>query len=339
MSQTRFSPQEIITRQNLIKQVFVDYSQTLAARAELEECLLRGIMGNGSPAASVEAEDELPCAQLSLLIATSGCGKTTLIHKFIAEKRLDASVLPGAILRVSLPTQCTIKQMTEEILAKLGDGLSGRTSTAANNTRRIVDALRRKGVKLLIIDEFQHLYDRDRRKVIHATTDWLKKLLDDAGVEVVCVGMEDSITIVESNIQLERRTASRIEMRPLRWDAKDDSMEFRIQLKAFEEAIQAGCASGLHQPKLAHLIHLATGGVIGKVVQLLRQAVKASMSRAEGDDRITTQDLEMGFRNLAPTRKNPFSVTQRAAIEADNKVVTTARPGKRPDHGQPGTQA
>lgn len=332
---TRFSITEIVRRCARIRRFFYEYSETKRVRTELEFCLESGQQGRPDRFGDSSADgDAVSAAKLSVLVAETGCGKSTLINEFIQEKRSNPNIPANAILRVNLPPNCTIKAMTEEFLDELRDPLSGRQSTEKNNTRRIVSAIRRTGVKLVFIDEFQHLYDKDRDKVIHATTDWLKSLLDKAGVEVVCVGLPDCHKIINSNMQLDRRTFNLIELKSLRWDDGDNTIEFRGLVRAFEEALEFGLPSGLHRPGIAKLIHRATKGYIGLVVQLLEQAVKVSMSRVDGDDRITTQDLEVAFQKRSPNKTNPFNAKQRPEIEAEHDTVTNGRVGKRKGRGQ-----
>jgi GTPase SAR1 family protein len=206
----RFQESEIAARLKAISQVFVDHAELASIRSALRNQMRYGISGRS--------------AKLMLFLAEAGCGKSTLIRDFIAQEQ---GRTPPDLLYVSLPVPCTIKGMTSEMLRRLGDPLCDRSTTATRNSFRIVHQLQHQNKRLIIIDEFQHLIDHDRDRVLRLATDWLKTLLDEAGVPVVCVGLPNSIEIIRSNKQLERRTTKVTRLHPFEWREGSQGLEFR----------------------------------------------------------------------------------------------------------------
>ncbi|MDP3273090.1 MAG: ATP-binding protein [Bosea sp. (in: a-proteobacteria)] len=245
-------------------------------------------------------------ARLTVLCAPSGAGKTRTIERIM--KELNDNALGHKVLHVPLPPQCAIKAMTAEFLRALGDPLADRVSTAARNTARIVQRVQELRFKLIVIDEFQHLLDRDSNRIASASTDWLKSMLDRAAVPVMCVGLPETLTILRSNEQLERRMTKVIRMNPMKWDGGEGATEIRYFLREFERRLPfLTSASDLQEPRLAYAIFQATGGLVGRVAQLLAEALEASMLRPDGPDCITRQDLAKAYSGLEFDKPNPFN--------------------------------
>src|SRR5436190_13207705 len=185
----RFLSHEIAERREAVARIFVEHPDLREIQNDLDHRLRHG------PVRSA--------VKLALLVGESGCGKTTLIRDFVARKNRAGG---PRVLYALLPVPCTIKGTTSELLRRLGDPLCDRTSTTSRNTARIVHQLHEQDIRLLIIDETQHLIDHDRDKILRQTTDWIKTLLDEARTPVLCVGLPNSLDVIKSNKQLERRT-------------------------------------------------------------------------------------------------------------------------------------
>lgn len=303
----RFSQKEISERRAVIGGIFVDHPQLKCVHKDLANQLRYGTEGSA--------------AKLTMLLADSGCGKTTAILDFVGKAKKGGR---SDVLYISLPVPCTIKGMTCEMLRRLGDPLWDRTSTVSRNSFRIIHQLREQKLRLLIIDEFQHLIDHDRDRVVHLTTDWLKTILDEAGVPVVCVGLPKSIEVIRANAQLERRTSKVTTMHPFAWEGADQALSFRAFLELFEQALPFAVPSNLSNPVLARAIHQASSGFVGRVSQLIWEATMVSMLRTEGPDCLTSADFAEAYLGLPFGKQNPFDMRMTAisTLSNDRRAVS-----------------
>lgn len=283
---------EVSERVRRLLELFVDYDQVQAVRAELE-------WRHTSPHPTGHG------AMLTLLLGRSGSGKTTIVKRyadrFPATRGPTGSVRP--VLYVSLPCPCSIKAMAVTILGALGDPLADKTTTTASVSRRIIKQLVGQQVGLLIIDEFQHLIDLDRARVLREASDWLKTLLDQAEVPVVCVGLPESIAILEANAQLDRRTDNRIILKPFEWDGGSKTTDFRMFLALIDQALPFGQRSGLGRTEVAKKIFDASSGLAGQVVRLVRKA--GIVAARAGDNAIAPHHFAEACHQLG-LKQNPF---------------------------------
>ncbi|MBB4041659.1 hypothetical protein GGR34_003337 [Microvirga flocculans] len=287
-----------------IRGLFVRYDEMMRVCDEILERLETGSDGES--------------AELTMLTAPSGCGKTTSLRYFLSQVRKLGR--EGEVLFMAVPAHATIKAITEAFLEALGDPVKDRQSTAARNSTRIVSALHRTGKRLIILDEFQHLLDRDRDRVSFLVTDWLKQLLDNAQVPVVCAGLPDSMTIISRNEQLERRTAQVIELEPMAWDGGEKTVRFQAFLKMYEDQLGFERPPQMWRPELAKPIHEATGGVIGMMTRLVRAAARVSLERGDGPDTITREDFAKAFKKTG-RGKNPFDPTVKSTVKGGPTVI------------------
>ena len=306
----RFSQSVIAGRFAAIQDIMVSYGQVEMVENALRQRMLMGV-GRQS-------------ARLALLLAESGCGKTTAIRSFMAAVALDASYagVPRAVLCVSLPVPCTIKSMTSRLLEGLGDPLAHQTSTVDRNSSRIILQLRNQGVRMIVIDEFQHL--SEQAKTPHSElTDWLKALLDQAGVPVCCVGLPSAQSVIMSNTQLARRTSRVITMSPFAFDTKEEQVEFRAFLHVYEQALPFAEPSHLSSADLSACMYDASGGLPGRIVQIVAEAAMISMARADGPDCITVPDLAQAYAELPFSEANPFVAPRQVLAVAPAPAIAT----------------
>jgi hypothetical protein len=112
------------------------------------------------------------------LLGPPGSGKT-----FLLEQNIDPSVetTDGSIMTfvyVSVPSAPTTKNLVEEFLAVLDPEDNRTRYTEAQITSRVRTLLDECGCDVIILDEFQHFYDRTTQEVWHLAADWLKRLGD-----------------------------------------------------------------------------------------------------------------------------------------------------------------
>lgn len=315
----RFTLEQIGERIRLMKGIVIEHEQVRLVQDELEMRISEGAA-------------ETDSAALTMMVAPSGCGKSNSVKqakcKLEANPKYSNSALP--ILCISFPAQCTVKNVTTELLRGLNDPLADRHSTIGRNNMRIIDQLRGQKVQLGIIDEFQHIMQGTNDKTDQVTADWLKQLLDKSGVPFVCVGLPASLGVIARHDQLQRRTARVIRMTPFGWDhGGEESDKLRALLSVYESQCGFSQPSNLGDYETSARIWKASGGLIGTITQLAREAARASMSRSDGPDCITTEDFANAYAGLPFEQPNPFDPRKKIEEIIDNTPVTHPNSGPR----------
>lgn len=239
-----------------------------------------------------------------LVMGESGAGKTTLAKQCLARHPAtrvdDDAIIPG--LFVTIPARATFHSLAQKMLFALHDPavLIGSTHV---KTIRLLALLHDCQVKLLVLDEGNHLYDKDGGKVMANTTDWIKTLILDARIGTIVLGLPKTESLIAQNEQLSRRFAERHTLLPF-----EDGPEFRHFLGCLEADLPFRDPSFLGGDEMAIRIHEASDGTIGYIMRLVREAAITAID--EGVECITLELLADAFdayiANDKPKKKNPF---------------------------------
>lgn len=106
------------------------------------------------------------------IVGESGGGKTTIISYFASmHPRVDRKFgVEVPVLLAKIPARPTVKSLAETLLYQLGDPLWARGNTVSKSIR-LRELLKRCGVRLLALDEFQHFVDVRRAKIPNDVAD------------------------------------------------------------------------------------------------------------------------------------------------------------------------
>ena len=209
------------------------------------------------------------------VVGESRTGKSRVLEESFANHPLRRTPegLDVPILRVKTPSKPTVKGLVELMLQSLNDPRSF-SGTENSKTIRLRTLMRNVGTRMVMIDEFQHFFDKASRKVMYHVSDWLKILVDDSKVALVVAGLPDCRAVLDQNEQLAGRFLSPIVMPRFDWKVNDHREEFIGILSAFQESI---CAHfdivPLDSEEMAFRCYCGTGGLIGYLTKFLRQAV------------------------------------------------------------------
>jgi len=215
-----------------------------------------------------------------LVTGETGHGKTT-ISKFYAKDfpRVvcnDGTTIP--VLLSSIASPASVKSMASELLNDLGDPLPD-SGTIPSLTRRLCKLIKECKVELIILDEFQHLIDRDTEKVLKSAADWLKTILNKTGVPIILLGMPWSIRILWANEQLKRRFSTRIDLKPFGWSSPEERKEFVTFLSILEKALQLPQSSNLYLGEMPFRLFCATRGIISRIMKLISKAAEKALEK------------------------------------------------------------
>jgi hypothetical protein len=222
------------------------------------------------------------------LVGESRTGKSRLLEECVARhptvRNSDGLIIP--ILMVKTPSKPTVKGLAELMLHALHEPLFDKGTENAK-TLRLRRLLRECRTTMVVIDEFQHFYDKGSHKVMHHVADWLKILVDDAKVALVVAGLPTCQAVIEQNEQLRGRFLAPVYMPRFNWMNGKDREEFIDILGAFNQSLGHHFdLPDLDTPEMAFRIYAATGGLMGYLTKFLRQLVWNVL-----DDQQTTIEL------------------------------------------------
>ncbi|WP_458411889.1 TniB family NTP-binding protein [Schinkia sp. CFF1] len=253
------------------------------------------------------------------LSGEAGVGKSTVLEEYsdrFPRQIIDNNtVIP--ILYTSVPVGATPKSVASQLLYSLGDPAYEK-GTEISMTSRLLHFINRCKVEMLIIDEFQHLLDRDTKHVLNKASDWVKSFCDNAGVPIILCGYPESKKIFKFNHQLDRRFLSKISLERFRYYTKDEQIEFRAFLKNIDDRLPFVERSKLSAKQLAEKVFYATNGIPSHVNKLLYEAT--GLAAKSGSDLIDENHLYEAFNRIdisaRPYVSNPFMIKNFNLVEA-----------------------
>jgi DNA transposition AAA+ family ATPase len=267
------------------------------------------------------------------LSGLTGVGKSTLLKDYAESyprKRINGnSIVP--ILYFKVPVGATPKSVASQALYELADPNFDR-GTQVQLTARLLNFVRACKVEMIMIDEIQHLIDREKLYILNNASDWVKTFVEDAGIPVVICGMPESRKIFEWNTQVDRRFCTRHTFEAFNYSTKEDQIEFRAFLKGVDKELPFAGTSNLADPQISEKFYYATNGVPFFIMKILEEAT--IWAAKNGSDKLSEIDLQMGYKAVTisqrPHAKNPFNDPKfnlRDAIDSENRA--RQRHGKR----------
>lgn len=261
----------------IVENTLVPHSAFISVVSRLEQCFRYA-----------ESASEPICI---VVVGESRTGKSRALEECYANHpmRRQADGLTIPILRVKTPSKPTVKGLVELMLHALGDP-KFYAGTENAKTARLLILIKNAGVRMVMIDEFQHFYDKGSHKVMHHVADWLKILVDDSKVALVVAGLPSCNAVLEQNEQLAGRFLTPVTMPRFEWRNDDHREEFMGILGAFQESIGGVFEiPGLDSREMAFRCYCGTGGLVGYLTKFLRQAVWNALDA--GTKTITLEQL------------------------------------------------
>ncbi|MBW4028697.1 MAG: AAA family ATPase [Acidobacteria bacterium] len=212
------------------------------------------------------------------LLGPSGSGKSRLLETICMnhQRIRDPEGLNIPIIRVSVPSKPTIKGLGDLILKSIDPG-DNRRYTENEMNRRIQTLMRKCGTRMLMLDEFQHFYDKEKHVVRHHVADWLKILVDSVRCILVISGLPECTAVISQNPQLRRRFRAPLRLPQFSWLDEAQQREFRKCLGGFHKVLNPEIdLPDLRNDLWAFRCYCATGGLIGYMKKLLSEVVIAA---------------------------------------------------------------
>jgi hypothetical protein len=315
----------------VVESTLIPHSAFEKAMKRVTQCWLR----------SLRSPDPICIA----VLGESRTGKSRVLEEIrrlgLPSRTESGAVVPIAYLQT--PSNPTVKSVAGLLLKELGDP-AWDAGTEASKTGRLHDQFRACETRMLMLDEFQHFFDKGTDKVFTAVSDWLKILIDKTKVALVVSGLESCRAVLMQNEQLYGRFLAPAYLSRFRWLDPDDREEFVGILQAFDISMREHFdMPELHTEPMAFRIWMATGGLMGYLAKLLRQLVWNAMDA--GARKITLKDFdsahleaiiaeddpgceELKWRPFASS--SPFDLTQERVAMGLGVGVQAARPDPPP---------
>ncbi len=284
--------------------IVIDNPRARLAHAKFDYLVELGLLRPGLPKRCVS------------LIAPAQSGKTTIIESY--EKRLNTTeaLAAGEIpaLMVTLGANTTRRQFARDILRafeKHGYNALVDNGTESQLLSRGQKYMIDRKVRILILDEFHHLFHSDNNKVVNSVSETVKNLLIEGSCPIVVAGLEDARRPFNDNMQLAHRAEPHLDLKPLDLNVTEDAeLYWNFLADYFVKAEQVGAAENL----VAMLegigpacIFEVSEGVLGAACNLVKEAVQ--VAARSGRMMVTRQDFIRATDNAILNQlynRNPF---------------------------------
>lgn len=238
------------------------------------------------------------------LIAPSGVGKSLLLQHLINfDSHTNPYNLNPRIISTSLKENPSVSQLQGDLLRLFGYPLQGISRNSNNNdvNQILVRAIIENKVKLLGLDEFQHIFLNGGLKVATVVIDWLKRLMNSTNIPVLLMGTEMLDRLGSVDAQLTSRVPTVIKLN--RFQFNKEWLVFlqtlAVQFKEFDLTLLA--------KDYGRSLYLATGGSLRLLKTLLAYAIGIGISKHE--TAISQELLVIAYRNMfgqVKLEENPF---------------------------------
>ena len=204
------------------------------------------------------------------LLGTSGVGKTSVVdHYFKLHLPFETETeTRRPVLKVTLQPDARPKGIAADLLLALGDP-AWSSGTVQSLTSRAVKLLARCGVELIVFDEFHHLFDMERARVMTKAAQWLKVLIVNTRIPVVVCGMPEAEHVLRAE-HTEQRFKERLTLRCFTWRTPAGRKEFCGMLKRLDTTLPVAESSELAEPETAGRFFLACRGIPDYLMTLIR---------------------------------------------------------------------
>ncbi|KGW59049.1 bacterial TniB family protein [Burkholderia pseudomallei MSHR1328] len=248
-------------------------------------------------------------AEHLMLIGESGVGKSTLLKNYTRKHPIiqheELTEIP--VLYVPLGQAPTPKMMASTMLCALGDP-KWNLGKESDLTARLIFLIKTCRVRIVIVDEVNHLVDRGGEKTLHTSADWLKRLVDATRVSFVLAGIPRTRRLLATNDQLRGRFREVIEIDRFSVATAPAEREFRSVLNVFKGYLRDLPTLDISSETIVRLFAFATDGRLRDIRRLLVRAVE--LAYAKPHPKLTDSVLAEAFRTViypsSPNKRNPF---------------------------------
>ncbi|WP_343618132.1 TniB family NTP-binding protein [Ralstonia sp.] len=259
---------------------------------------------------SIELYERAGVAENFQLLGPSGCGKSTLcallLSKFPKRMEPERTVVP--VLYAQVPALATIHALAGSLLKGLNDPAPTK-GTTDEKVNRLCLVAKGCGVRLIMLDEVQHVIDRGQSLTITRTADWIKSLESNIEFPIVLVGLSRAKVLLDANEQLRRRFSASLHLDQFDFSKDEDVLEFAGLVASFLEAMPIKCDLKPESYDDLRMLHNATDGRVGYLAKLFMRALMIAYEAHERKIKrsLLTQAFIEAVWSDGVGERNPFS--------------------------------
>lgn len=289
-----YHSQDIQTKLKKLSEILVAHTKFANALARMDECLHLSKFNNQP--------------QCMMITGNTGLGKTTLITKFMERyPRTETEVTTRVpVFTADIPRPANIKG----VISKMLEGLSQRrvpNLTVTTLARQLNKLLIECEVQMIILDEFQHLIERNTSRNTEEVSDWIKSLINDTKIPVVLCGLPSALDVLRCNEQLARRFPVRWSLTPFIW--QEDHTSFVSTLRMIDEQLPFTQSSNLANKDMPRRLMIASGGNMSVLMNTIREA--AAYAIHDGAPRIERKHFIDAYLQFGlDISFNPFEIEE-----------------------------
>ncbi|WP_042304086.1 TniB family NTP-binding protein [Paraburkholderia kururiensis] len=237
------------------------------------------------------------------IIAPAGSGKTLLIDSVQTNVCEWPFLSPNSVIVASLKEAPTVSQIQDDLLANFNYAIPPRSRPRTNAAlfNVLADAIEQHDIRLIALDEFQHVFLARKVEVHAAIIDWTKRLMSRTACPVLLSGTETLKSIERADPQLSTRIPTVITL-----PAFGNDEDWRGILQAFASAVPEVDLSSLCT-EYATAIFKATKGTMRLLKSLVIESSMIAIDKSERE--VNKNHLGLAFRRVfgADTSSvNPF---------------------------------
>lgn len=236
------------------------------------------------------------------VLGPPGTGKSTLAATVM--QAIQSTDLLGErrqALYLSVQATPSVGQIIGSMLTALSFPPTIRPARVYDQSTDLLNALRERRIKLVFLNEGQHLTARLRTRSTETITDYMKLVIEETNIVIVVLATATFGHLKDINEQLYSRAPAYFSLEAFRCD--DD---WTALLQALSTECTAMRLDIIHGP-LKRAVHKATGGLLRPLKQLLISAVSQAADR--GLAALDHESLEAAFNlifNGGRGLHNPF---------------------------------
>jgi hypothetical protein len=221
-----------------------------------------------------------------LIVGASNNGKTQILRHFEAAHKPDPNlkgeytIVP--VLFVEAPGKPDVGAFYDKILEAVWQPYSIRAKDA-DKAREVKKVLRNIGLKILMIDEIQHVIAGGPVKQQEFRNE-LKTIGNELQISIICAGVEEAFNAFNTDTQLSNRFEP--EFLP-KWKLDN---EFGDLLESFERRLPLRKPSNLRDPAIAQKVLWMGESILGEIHEVLKRS--AILAIKEKTEQITLEIIE-----------------------------------------------